>query len=62
VPSPAYVAPPLLDEAGVDVVLAVAGIEDARARRVINSLLEDDPQRAYMAVRTPDGYTLLREK
>jgi hypothetical protein len=60
--SPAYVAPPLLDEAGVEVVMAVAGVDDAIAQRTINTLLENDAQSAYMAVRTPDGYTLLREK
>jgi hypothetical protein len=62
VPSPAYVAPPLLDEAGVEVVLAIAGIEDAVAQDAINLILRADADRAYMAVRTPEGYTLLREQ
>lgn len=61
-PQPAYVAPPLLEEAGAEVVLAVAGIDDAVSRSVINTVLEHDRERAHMAVRTPDGYSLLREK
>lgn len=62
IPSPAYVAPPLLEEAGAEVVLAVVAVDDAVARQAINLILEHDSERAYMAVRTPDGYTLLREK
>jgi hypothetical protein len=56
------VAPPLLDEAGAEVVLAVAGLDDAVAQQAVNLVLRADGQRAYMAVRTPDGYTLLREQ
>lgn len=62
IPAAAYVAPPLLDEAGVDVVLALAGIEEPVAQELLNVALERDPSRAYIAVRTPDGYTLLRER
>jgi hypothetical protein len=62
IPLAAYVAPPLLEEAGVDVVLAVADIDDAVAQDVLNVVLARDAQRAYLAVRTPDGYTLLRER
>ncbi len=61
-PQAAYVAPPLLEEAGVDVVLAVAGVEDAIARDALNVVLSRDADRAHLAVRTPDGYTLLRER
>ncbi|HET9096014.1 MAG TPA: hypothetical protein VFN37_05095 [Candidatus Baltobacteraceae bacterium] len=62
IPQAAYVAPPLLEEAGVDVVLAVAGVDDAIAQDVLNVVLASDGERAYLAVRTPDGYTLLRER
>ncbi len=62
VPSAAYVAPPLLEEAGVEVVLGVAGVEDAVAQEAVNLILRSDPSRAYMAVHTPDGYSVLREK
>jgi hypothetical protein len=61
-PPAAYVAPPLLEEAGVDVVLAIAGVDDAIARDAVNVVLSRDADRAYLAVRTPDGYTLLRER
>ncbi|HLJ83035.1 MAG TPA: hypothetical protein VKT51_02515 [Candidatus Eremiobacteraceae bacterium] len=62
IPPAAYVAPLLLEEAGVDVVLAVAGVDDAIARDAVNVVLGRDADRAYLAVRTPDGYTLLRER
>ncbi len=61
VPSAAYVAPPLLDEGGVALVLGVANVSDEVAQQVVNVIVGADPQRAYMAVRTPDGYTVLRE-
>ena len=62
IPFAAYVAPPLLEEAGVDVVLALAGMDDAIAHDVLNVVLSRDESHAYLAVRTPDGYTLLRER
>lgn len=61
-PLAAYVAPPLLEEAGVDVVLAIADVDDAVAHDVLNVVLGHDANRPYLAVRTPDGYTLLRER
>lgn len=62
VPAVAYVAPPLLEEAGVDVVLGIAGVDEATSREALNVILHRDGSRAHLAVRTPDGYTLLREK
>jgi hypothetical protein len=62
IPSSAYVAPPLLDEAGAEVVLGIAGLDEAVAQQAINLILTSDVNRAHMAVRTPDGYTVLREK
>ncbi len=62
IPFAAYVAPPLLEEAGVDVVLALAGLEETVARDVLNVVLAGEAERAHLAVRTPDGYTLLRER
>jgi hypothetical protein len=61
-PSAAYVAPPLLDEAGVDVVLAIGGLPEPVAQEAVNLVMRSDRERAYMAVRTSDGYTVLREK
>ena len=58
----AYIAPPLLDEPGAEVVLGIGGVEDPVAYQAINLVLSSDAQRSYMAVRTPDGYTVLREK
>jgi hypothetical protein len=58
----AYVAPPLLHELDVEVVSATSGVGDEVARRMINLLLESEPERAYMAVRAAGGYTILREK
>jgi hypothetical protein len=60
-PACAYVAPPLLDEVSVQVVLATNALDDAVARSIVNVLLDADPQRAYLAVRTEGGYTVLRE-
>jgi hypothetical protein len=62
IPFAHYVAPPLLDEGGVDVVLALAGVEDAVAHEVLNVVLASDAGCAHLAVRTPDGYTLPRER
>lgn len=57
----AYVAPPLLAQTGVDVVLVINTTEEATARAMINVLLGADPQRPYLAVRTEGGFTVLRE-
>jgi hypothetical protein len=57
-----YVAHPLLDEVGVDAILAIDGIDDALAQRVINEVIAADGTRAHLAVRTAGGYTLLRER
>ncbi len=61
-PSAAYVAPPLLHESGVEVVLAVNAVEENTARSAINVLLDADAGRSHLAVRTEGGYTVLREK
>ena len=62
IPSAAYIAPPLLEQEGVDIVLAVAQVEDALAQQTVNGIIAGDSQRSYMAVRTPDGYSLVRER
>jgi len=61
IPAAAYVAPPLLDEARVEIVLGIASVEDAVAQQVVNLILAGNSNRAHMAVHTPDGYTVLRE-
>lgn len=59
-PSAAYVAPELLLEAGAVVVLACADLEESVAREAVNLVLRTSTG-AHMAVRMPDGYTVLRE-
>jgi hypothetical protein len=61
-PACAYVAPPILSEMGVDVVLATGEISDVVAQQMINLLLSSDPGRAHMAVRSGGGFSVLRER
>jgi hypothetical protein len=61
-PQAPYVAGPLLDEAGVDAVLAIDGLDDALARRLVNEAIAGDASHPHLAVRTGGGYTLLRER
>ncbi len=52
----------LLDDVGVDAVLAIDGLDDALAHRLINEAIAADTAHAHLAVRTSSGYTLLRER
>jgi hypothetical protein len=62
-PRCAYVAPPLLVQLGVEIVLALDGIDETPAREVVNRLLAADVRRSHLAVRLTDGgVRLLREK
>lgn len=62
-PRCAYVAPPLLVQLGVEIVLALDGIDEAEAREVVNRLLAGDAGHSHLAVRLIDGgVRLLREK
>ena len=61
-PAAEYVAGPLLDEAGVDAVLAVDGLDEELARRIVNEAIAGEPDRPHIAVRTRGGYTVLRER
>ena len=61
-PHPAYVAPPLLDELKVEVILATGALEDLLARSIVNQVLDADASRAHLAVKTDNGYTILRER
>jgi hypothetical protein len=62
IPQAAFVAGPLLDDIGVDAVLAVDGLDDALAQRLINEAIAADGAHPHLAVRTSGGYTLLRER
>jgi hypothetical protein len=60
-PGCAYVAPPLLAELGVEVVLTLSAVPETIARSTINVLLGAEPERPHLAVRTESGFTVLRE-
>ena len=60
-PSCAYIAPALLDELGVEVLLTVAELSDDATHAIVNALLERDPARSHMAVKTARGFVVLRE-
>ena len=61
-PQPAYVAPPLLDELKVEVILATGAIDDVLARSIVNQVLDAEAERAHLAVKTDGSYTILRER
>jgi hypothetical protein len=61
-PSCKYVAHPLLEDVGVDAILAIDGIDEDLAHRIINDVIGADPSRAHLAVQTAGGFTLLRER
>jgi hypothetical protein len=61
-PSCKYVAHPLLEDVGVDAILAIDDIEESLAHRIINEVIAADPSRAHLAVQTDGGFTVLRER
>lgn len=61
-PACKYVAHPLLDDIGVDAIVAIDGIDESLATTIINEVITADPARAHLAVRTAGGFTLLRER
>jgi hypothetical protein len=48
-------------DASVEAVLTVNAFEDDAAQAIVKALLESDPGRPHMAVRTHGGFTVLRE-
>jgi hypothetical protein len=60
-PSCAYVAPALLADLGVDVILTVAQLSGPALEAIVNRVLEIDPSRSYMAVKTANGVVVLRK-
>jgi hypothetical protein len=58
----AYIAPPILAEMNVDVVLATGEIDAGTAQQMINLLLAAEPERAHMAVRSGESFSVLRER
>jgi hypothetical protein len=61
-PRAAYIAPGLLGDLAVEPVLAVAGLPEDRMRQLINLAIGDAHDTSYLAVRTDEGMTLLRER
>ena len=61
-PTCKYVAHPLLEDIGVDAIMALDGIDGELAHRVITEVIAADPTRAHLAVQTLGGFTLLRER
>ena len=61
-PACKYVAHPLLEDVGVDAILAIDDIDEALAHRIINEVIGADHTRAHLAVQTAGGFTLLRER
>jgi hypothetical protein len=61
-PRAAYVAAPLLEEIAVDTVLAVQGFPEAASRVLVNTAIAQAPGMPYLAVRTSEGFILLRER
>jgi len=61
-PRASYVAPGLLGELAVEPVLAVAGLPEDRMRTLVNVAIGSEKDGAYLAVRTDEGLTVLRER
>jgi hypothetical protein len=57
-----YVAAGLLDEASVEPVLAVSGLPESVMTELVNRAIAEGGGGAFLAVRTDDGLTLLRER
>jgi hypothetical protein len=61
-PAAAYVVPGLLMEASVEPILSIAALPEDVMQSLINAAISSDENAAYLAVRTADGLTLLRER
>lgn len=62
IPSPKYVAPQLLEEQNVDLVLSLGGVDEDLGRRIVDELMRADAGTPYLAVRIEAGLMLLRER
>jgi len=60
-PGCAYVAPELLAELGVEVLMTIRELSGTPSLPIVNALLESDAGRPHMAVRTAAGLAVLRE-
>lgn len=60
-PSCAYIAPELLGELGVEVLMTIRELAGAESAVIVNALIERDAGRPHMAVRTSAAIAVLRE-
>lgn len=60
-PSCAYVAPELLAELGVEVLMTIRELAGLAAVTIVNAVLDSDAGRPHMAVRNAAGIAVLRE-
>jgi hypothetical protein len=60
-PSCGYIAPELLAEIGVEVLMTVRELSGTPSAGIVNASLESDLGRPHMVVRTAAGLTVLRE-
>ncbi len=60
-PRAKYIAGGLLEDIGVDAVLAIDGLDDGLSQTLISQVMATDAG-AHLAVRTEGGYTVLRER
>jgi len=60
-PSCAYVAPELLDELGVEVLMTIRELSGTPSAAIVNAVIESDAGRPHLAVRTGAGLAVLRE-
>ena len=60
-PKAAYVAPALLEELHVEPILAASDLPEPTLRHLVNLAIEEGGDASYLAVRTGEGLTLLRE-
>jgi hypothetical protein len=51
----------LLEELGVQEVLAIGGVARSHALSIVNATISGENPRVYMAVKTESGFSLLRE-
>lgn len=62
IPNPKYVAPGLLEQQNVDLVLSLGGVDETLARRIIDELMRAGGGQPYLAVSVEAGLMLLRER
>jgi hypothetical protein len=61
-PECSYVVEGLLEQVGVDRVLSLGQVPESVAFMLVRTLLENEPVRSYMTVRTARGLVVLRER